>query len=284
MVILKYILIYFFYSAAGWAIESTYRSIGERRLLNSGFLTGPMCPIYGTAALVMTLCLYNPFYDRPLLVFVLGMVICDAVEYLTSLIMEILFNQHWWNYKYEFINIRGRICLKHTFFWGAASIGFTYIIHPSVDKVINGFSDKTVIILICCIFAVFIVDVGHSFIKALDVRAMQTKFFALKEKISEPISGLIVKVDDARTTISQKLDEENSKINESRQELYDQAEKLIASFEEKLGIKKRSDKKKAVPDRLYTNNIIKRNADKELEWLKRLRDEIKNGYPDDKNE
>ena len=52
--VLFYVVEFFFYSAAGWLIESLYCSIGEGRIINRGFLTGPMCPIYGTAALVMT--------------------------------------------------------------------------------------------------------------------------------------------------------------------------------------------------------------------------------------
>lgn len=39
------------YSVGGWAMESTYCSIGERRLVNRGFLNGPYCPIYGAGAL-----------------------------------------------------------------------------------------------------------------------------------------------------------------------------------------------------------------------------------------
>ena len=85
--VLFYVVEFFFYSAAGWLIESLYCSIGEGRIINRGFLTGPMCPIYGTAALVMTVCLYNPFFDRPLLVFLLGMLLCNVVEYMTSFLM-----------------------------------------------------------------------------------------------------------------------------------------------------------------------------------------------------
>ena len=123
---LRYLLLFFFYSTAGWVVESTYCSIGEKRLVNRGFMTGPMCPIYGTGALVMTLFMYNPYKDRPLIVFLLGMLLCDIVEYFTSVIMETLFHARWWDYTYEFLNIKGRICLKHTLFWGIASVAFVF--------------------------------------------------------------------------------------------------------------------------------------------------------------
>lgn len=271
MTILKYVLLYFFYSAAGWAVESLYRSIGEKKIINSGFLTGPMCPIYGTGALVMILFLYNPFKDFPLIVFVLGMLICDAVEYVTSFLMEILFNQHWWDYTYEFCNIKGRICLKHTFFWGAGSVGFTYMIHPKVDSFIQTLSDKTIIILVCSIIVVFFIDVAHSFVKALDVRSLQAKFNSFTNKISMPIKEALGSVEITTENITNIIDNENEKINENREELFAQAENLIKDFEERL-TKKTKNKLK---NRLYNYPTILNNSLKELEWLKKIRNTIK---------
>ena len=50
------ILAYFIiYSVLGWIIESIYRSICERKVINTGFLKGPFCPIYGIGAVIMIL-------------------------------------------------------------------------------------------------------------------------------------------------------------------------------------------------------------------------------------
>ena len=114
--IVKYILLFFFYSAGGWLLESIYCSIGEKKIINRGFLTGPLCPIYGTAAIVMVVLIYNPFRDNALVVFLLGIVLCYIVEYITSYIMEKLFAARWWDYTYELLNINGRICLKHSLY------------------------------------------------------------------------------------------------------------------------------------------------------------------------
>lgn len=139
--IVKYILLFFFYSAAGWLLESVYCSIGEKKIINRGFLTGPLCPIYGTAAIVMAVLIYNPFKDKPLLVFLLGIIFCDIVEYITSYVMEKLFAARWWDYTYEFMNLNGRICLKHSLYWGVISVVFVKTIHPAVERLyekING--------------------------------------------------------------------------------------------------------------------------------------------------
>ena len=40
-------------------MESTVRTIAERKLINTGFLKGPFCPIYGIGAIIMFLFLDN---------------------------------------------------------------------------------------------------------------------------------------------------------------------------------------------------------------------------------
>ena len=48
------ILTYFvIYSILGWVLESIFRSICEKKLINTGFLKGPFCPIYGVGAIIM---------------------------------------------------------------------------------------------------------------------------------------------------------------------------------------------------------------------------------------
>ena len=36
-------------------MESIVRTIAERKLINTGFLKGPFCPIYGIGAIIMLL-------------------------------------------------------------------------------------------------------------------------------------------------------------------------------------------------------------------------------------
>lgn len=65
MLMLEYLFLWFlFYSFAGWVYESILVSVSERRLVNRGFLNGPICPIYGCGAvlaIVLLHDLHNPF-------------------------------------------------------------------------------------------------------------------------------------------------------------------------------------------------------------------------------
>ena len=101
--LINYTFMFFLFSAIGWAIECTYRSLGEKKIINSGFLYGPMCPIYGTGCLAFELFLVplsQPIEKRIILVLLLGMLLADIVEYFTSYIMEKLFSARWWDYTY----------------------------------------------------------------------------------------------------------------------------------------------------------------------------------------
>ena len=43
------------YSFLGWVLESIFRSFCEKKIINTGFLRGPICPIYGCGAIIMIL-------------------------------------------------------------------------------------------------------------------------------------------------------------------------------------------------------------------------------------
>lgn len=265
----KYIMLFFFYSAAGWLIESTYCSIGEKRIINRGFLTGPMCPIYGTGALVMTIFLYKPFFERPLLVFLLGIILCDIVEYITSFLMETLFHARWWDYTYEFLNIKGRICLKHSLYWGVASVAFVYVIHPHIDNIMNKIDDRIIIYITCAILVVFCVDCIHSFIKALDIRNLQIKLTKALDFVTNGFSTV-------KTSIEKTIEKSSDKISTTRSESLEQIQEVIEQFELRFSKRGKKVNKNKYSSRYFHNNLeIERTARKQIERLKSLADSIK---------
>ena len=62
---------FFIYSFLGWVWESAYVSIKEKRLVNRGFVTGPLCTIYGCGAVAVYLIL-RPVSENLLLLFLGG--------------------------------------------------------------------------------------------------------------------------------------------------------------------------------------------------------------------
>lgn len=159
-----YLLFYFMiYSALGWLIESTYRSILEKRIINSGFLNGPICPIYGFGALILIFC-FSPI-KNPALLFIAGFTILTLWEYIVGVIMEKLFNTKYWDYSSERININGRVCLKNSIYWGILTVVFIFIIQPITEAIVMQFEYEDVIKMNIIFYSILLIDVIANVIK-----------------------------------------------------------------------------------------------------------------------
>ena len=190
--IANYLLMYFLYSALGWTVESTYRSLGEtyrarkttkeKKIINSGFLNGPLCPIYGAGAMVFEI-LLTPFKKHWWAVVLLGMLFADIVEYVTSVLMEKLFHARWWDYSDEFLNLNGRICLKHTIYWAVFSLVYVYMVAPIYDYLISFVPQNIRTIALIVIFVIFIVDLYFTVMAALNLQKIVKKMESLRTNL-----------------------------------------------------------------------------------------------------
>lgn len=100
-----YVFLYFIiYSILGWICEVIYCFVLDKKITNRGFLEGPYCPIYGTGGLIVVYFLL-PVKNMPIAVFVLGMILASILEYITSFVMEKLFDTRWWDYSNNRFNI-----------------------------------------------------------------------------------------------------------------------------------------------------------------------------------
>ncbi|MBR2414143.1 MAG: putative ABC transporter permease [Clostridia bacterium] len=199
----NYIFMFFAYSACGWFGESFYRTGGaflrkggDKRIINSGFLYGPICPIYGAGALAFTIALVNTGLATPdvagfLRVFFIGMILADIVEYVTSYIMEKLFNARWWDYSNNFLNLHGRICFKHSIIWGFASLLFVYGINPLYEYIRSFIPDESLVIITVIILILFFFDLVMTVIATIGVRKFIVKFNDFKNTVN--VIGNLIK-------------------------------------------------------------------------------------------
>lgn len=126
-------LMFIIYSFIGWVIEVLQSFLKNKKFINRGFLIGPICPIYGNGALLITI-LLSKYQTSPLALFVLALFICAALEYFTSYLMEKLFDARWWDYHHFKYNINGRICLETMIPFGLLGIVVIYITNPLINK------------------------------------------------------------------------------------------------------------------------------------------------------
>jgi len=134
------------YSFLGWLCESIYCSVGNKKVINRGFLNGPICPIYGFGAMLVIF-LIEGFRDNVFFLFLFGMFITSILEYISGYLLEALFNTKWWDYSKIKFNIKGRVCLKNAIYFGIMSVALMKVIHPFMTDIVNDFSPGVTIVI-----------------------------------------------------------------------------------------------------------------------------------------
>lgn len=133
----RLIAYFIIYSVLGFVIETAFGAVTKGVLESrKSFLYGPFCAIYGLGAVVMILCL-QPFKKNNNTLFWGGFVAGSVIEYLVSLIGELIFHVIWWDYSDMPLNINGRVCVYFSIFWGLLGIYLVSYINPKIDKLIN---------------------------------------------------------------------------------------------------------------------------------------------------
>ena len=206
------VLFWFYaYSFIGWIFESTYVSVHKKKFVNRGFITGPLCTVYGSGAVAVILILWS-YQDNLLMLFAIGLVATTVLEYLTSVAMELLFKTRWWDYSHKKFHYHGRICLESSVAWGIFSVILLKLLHPLVSQVIALMPIKTGTVILYGITLLFIIDFGVAVIAALQLTDKLQKLDGVITEITKYIS--------------------NTKLYESKEELKEKMEVLRSSFDE----------------------------------------------------
>lgn len=196
-----YRVFYFFiiYGVIGWIWESSYVSLKERKLVNRGFLNGPIIPIYGAGAMLIYILFYNPgmvhlvehaSVKNYLLIFLIGMVAASVLEFTTSYVMEKMFHATWWDYSDIPFNLQGRICLTVSLCWGALSIVLVKLLHPAVSKLIALIPRRLGEVAAYVIFVLFLTDLIVTVTAAIHLDKKINAVQRLREEVYEYIYGL----------------------------------------------------------------------------------------------
>ena len=115
--IFAYFLIY---SCLGWCLEVIYAAVTTGKLINRGFLNGPVCPIYGFGMVIVLFAL-TPLSHNLLLLYLGGVILPSALELVGGWALYKLYHTRWWDYSDYPFNIGGYICLEFSLLWGVGT-------------------------------------------------------------------------------------------------------------------------------------------------------------------
>ena len=191
--IMEMAFVFVLFSVAGWLLESVYRSLTMRRLMNPGLLIGPYLPIYGLGAVLINLVRpqisdhsflfillgflsYLPGDDQVMLLKPLLIAIhiaAKAIIYIaTATLLELFagwsldrfFNIRLWNYSDGPWSLRGYVCLKFSLYWVALAFILEYLLLPGAILLYREFTlpmTMLALLLLEIIMVDFLIKADH---------------------------------------------------------------------------------------------------------------------------
>ncbi len=204
-------LYFFIYSVLGWITEEIYCRLCEGQWTNRGFLYGPYCPIYGFGGILVVIFL-EPFYSNPIVIFFLACLLTTTLEYITSYIMEKLFDAKWWDYSHLPFNLKGRVCLLNSVLFGILGLFITYIIHPNIQALISNIPNIYLPYVVFIIFVILVIDSICTLNTILNLKVKLSYLSEIKNKIqiktnsSIQNSELIKQLEDLKLEFINKKD------------------------------------------------------------------------------
>lgn len=173
------ILYLIIYSFLGWCCECIYCSIGQKRIVNRGFMTGPFCPIYGFGALgIIHFLAFLP--SSVLAVFLGSMFIASVLEYITGVTMEKIFHTRWWDYSEHKFNLNGHICLLNAVLFGLLGVVLKFDMHPAISSILSPLSDDFKMGFLVAFGMYFCIDLSMSIYSVLNINIRLDKLHKLR--------------------------------------------------------------------------------------------------------
>lgn len=157
-------------------MESSYRTILERRFFDAGFLYGPIAPIYGIAALLIY---FADIYTKNLHLFIrlfILFLIPSIVEYLMSYFLEKAFHVRLWDYSNYKININGRVCLPYSILWFFLVLAGVFILQPAFINAVSNLPARSIQVLTWVLIVLFTANIVYSVNSASNMTRIKSIF------------------------------------------------------------------------------------------------------------
>lgn len=183
--------LFLIYSFIGWLIEVIFTLIDNHKFVNRGFLIGPMVPLWGTGAILITLILKPQ--DSLFNLVVSSAFIGTFLEYVVNYLMEKIFKVRWWDYSQMPFNINGRVCLVSSCIFGGGGLLVVKVINPFLFNLFGMINSSIFSIIVIFLMMLLLIDFCISFniIQKLKVSAeSQRKDYT--EEISKKVRAALM--------------------------------------------------------------------------------------------
>ena len=191
--------IFFVYSFIGWCGEAAMAAVHRHKFVNRGFVSGPICPVYGAGAAAVAFFLPE-LKDQLFFLFLGGMIVTTFVEYLTGRILELIFHRKWWDYSDQRFNLDGYVCLKNSVVWGICSVLMICFFDPLLCRLLVLIPRLAGDILLWILGVLLVIDAVGSGVAVLGLKKKQSRITQITEELHKTSKVL----ENALTTRIQK--------------------------------------------------------------------------------
>lgn len=197
---LKYLFIFSIFSIVGWIIEFAFRSINNKKIVNPGFMSGCVVPIYGFGALALNI--MGNFFDKIecsnkiIIIFFISVFVLSLLELFSGVMAQKLFRIKLWDYSNNKFNYKGLICVKFSLLWGLFSLLFYYFVNPWLNEFIASIiTNPIAIFFLGFYFGIFLIDLCLSInlLSRLNKYAKDLSKIINFEKLKSDILGRVTK-------------------------------------------------------------------------------------------
>lgn len=192
--LINLVLLFFIFSLVGWCIEVTLKYRQFHRFINRGFFVGPLLPIYGTGAVLITVSVsaLSSVDSSVGTTFVTSFFVCGFIEYLASFFMEKKYHARWWDYSQKPMNLKGRVWIGNLILFGLGGILIYEIIDPVLLPALSSLSMLVREIVAGVLSAIFIADfIVSYFVMKLVKEGVESSEADNTEAISKEVRMLL---------------------------------------------------------------------------------------------
>ena len=226
-------MLYYFmiYSFLGWVIEVSYHAVTLGKVVNRGFLNGPICPVYGVGVSLVLLTVQglgrrNIETSNPLVLFIIGIVLATGAELIAGYLLDKLFHARWWDYSKEKFNLGGYICLSFSLIWGLAIAFVLRVIQPVIALGVSRIPMTFAYISLTIFYIVFIVDIVLTTMSVLklnkqleQVANLKSALLLVSDNMSEVIGNETIKAMSVINDTKEKSTEKRAELERKLEDL-----------------------------------------------------------------
>lgn len=201
------------YSFVGWIVEVIYQALKKGKIINRGFLNGPVCPIYGFG--MVAVLLFFDYIDigdlqeaSGIFLFGIGLLFSTAIELFGGWALDKLFHTKWWDYSKEKYNLHGYICLKFSIIWGIGVVFMMHVIHPLVQKFsVNLIPARIGWWLLAILYIIYFIDLVVTVTEIIGLNKQIKQLEETKASLRVVSDAISTRVGESAIRTSQRIEE-----------------------------------------------------------------------------